>query len=484
MTLKEILTGFFVKDRNKSIAIAAVSFGYWLWKAGDISLLSVSIAALSTALLFVSIIGGLMLFLWGARRIGLLFGAPLGSWGSTRSLKSFIADRRRSLARRDGGRPSARGRAQFLLGLALGELGIRAPDTDAMRRSVEAFRDALPTLQAAGNDTKWALTQRNLAVSLLYLSRREVGTGSLHEAVRALRAASAVWERLDNEADWGEDQSILCAVLSRLGQMEDSTERLAEAVAAGRASLAAEDNGDTELADAKISINLTEALTRLGERESGTEPLEEAVALSRQSLTAILKDEDDILEDDEQTEWQLQQQGNLGAALCRLGERRHDAATLREAVDLLQSTTPLRTAKNGYDWALTQHELARALHSLSEHAVRPELPAASLQASDSALAVLTRETFPFDWAIATATRAATLHALVQKTPSRATLLRIADDLKAALTVFEQAGGPVQRRQCQDEIERVQALLDTLDGSGTADPTGAPPPEGPMKPRPA
>ena len=472
MTLKRILTGVFVEDRNKALAIAAVYFCYRLWSAGEISPTTVTMAALSTALFFAFIIGVLVLFLWGVRQIGLLFGVPLGHWGSTPSLKSFIAAGRRKLARLGNGRPTARGRTQVLLGLALGELGTREPDTDAMRRSVEAFRDALPALQSSGNDAKWALTQRNLAVSLIHLSRGEVGTASLREAVQSLRAASDTWDRLDNKADWAEDQSILCAALSRLGQMEDGTELLADAVAAGRASLAAEDNGDVRLADAKISINLTEALARLGARESGTDSLEDAVALSRESLATILADDDDLLEDEEQTEWQCHQQSTLAAALYRLGARRQDAGMLREAVELLRATTPLRTAKNGYDWALAQHELACALRSLSEHTARPDLPAASLRASDTALAILTRETFPFDWAIATAARARTLWTLVENTPDRAALLRAAGDLEAALAVFESAGAPVQRRQCQADLDRVRALLDGLETGGS------------MKPRPA
>lgn len=483
MALRKILSGFLIEERNKTIAIAAAFFCWRLWQAGEISVRSISMAALFTVLFFAFLIGMLLFFVWSVRQIGLLFGVPLGSWGSTRSLKSFIAARGQSLARIGKGRQSARGRAQFALGLALGELGIREPDTDAMRRSVETFRDALPALQSAGKETKWALTQQNLAVSLLHLSRREIGTESLREAVQALHAASAAWDRLGNKADWGEEQSILCAVLSRLGRLEDGTERLAEAVAAGRASLAAEDNGDVPLADAKILINLTEALMHLGDRESDSARLEEAVALGRESLAVILDDDDELLDDDEQIEWQCLQQGNLGAALHRLGKRRGDATMLQEAVELLQSTTPLKTEKTGYDWALTQHELASALRSLGAQTARPDLPADSLQASDRALEILTRDTYPFDWAVVAAARGKTLYRLVEKTPDRAALLRCADDLKAALEVFEQAGTPVQARECRTSLESVQTLLQSLDGNGATDAAG-PPPTGPMKPRPA
>lgn len=483
MTLRKILSGFLIEERNKTIAIAAAFFCWRLWQAGEISVRSISMAALFTVLFFAFLIGMLLFFVWSVRQIGLLFGVPLGDWGSIRAIKAFISRQDRKLARQDDGRwPASRGRTQFLRGIALGELGRRGTDTDALRQSAIAFRDALPALDAAGKHTKWALTQRNLAVTLLHLSLRELGTSSLEEAVDALNKAADAWRKADNKADWGEEQFLLCAALTRIGRMEDGTARLAEAVAAGRRSLTAEDNSEAPLADAKLQIHLVEALIRLGERESGTERLDEAVAMARESLKVIVEDEEDLLDDKEAVEWPARQSGNLGMALRLLGDRRHDARLLTEAVDVLGSTTALRTETSDYDWAMNQHELAHALQTLSRHAARPELPSQSLAASDAALAILTQDTYPFDWADATATRANTLTWMVRESHDRATLRRAADDLRAALAVFDQARAPVQRRQYRDDLARVEALLDQAGGAGSEAKDSAPP--GPVKPRPA
>lgn len=483
MSLRRYIEGIFGDDRNKILAVAAVYFAYRIWRAGEVSLSSLAVAALSTVLFFVVFFGGLFLLMWTVKRVALLFGVSLGDWDSTRSLKSFIAARKRKIARLGNGKPSARGRTQFLLGLAFGELGTRETDNDALRQSAEAFRDALPALRAVGKETKWALTQSNLAVTLLRLSQREIGTKSLVEAVEALRAAADHWEKADNKVDWADVQFHLCAVLAHLGRQQDGTERQAEAVAAGRAALGAEDNSDVPLSDARLQINLAWALACLGERETGTDSLDESIAMARASLQVIVEDKDDLLEKHEAIEWRAQQHGNLGFALRCLGERRNDADLLREAVDTLRSTTGLRTENNAHDWAVCQDELARALHALSRCVAKPDLPSDSLSASDAALGVLTRETYPFDWAIATATRANTLATLVAPTGDSTALQSAAGRLEAALAVFKQAGASVQRKRCQADLNRIQALLDANGRDGAEGAADEPLP-GPMKPRPA
>lgn len=440
------------------IAIAS----YQLWKVEELTVTNIVAAMLMTLLVVGICATALYLLVLLVRRIALTFGVQLGEWGSDRALDAFIAARRRALARLGGRHRSlTRGRTQFLLGQALGERGQRATGADTLRESANAFRDSLAAFHEAGKLDSWAIGQGNLAMSLFHLSRQETGTASLKEAIDALRAASEHWETADNMADWSEVQFRLCAALTRFGRLEDGTARLAEAVAAGRAALAAENNDDVPMAAARLQINLAEALALLGERETGTERLEEAVAMARESLRVIGEDKDDILTRDESIQWRLTQIGNLGHALCCLGERRDDTEMLREAVETLRSTGPLRTDKNLYDWAVVQDELARTLRSLHRRDADPAHLTESLSASDAALTILTRETYPFDWAVATATRANTLTAFAESSPDAAPLRQAVDELKAALAVFERAEAPFHSRQCRDDLDRATALLDEL-----------------------
>lgn len=464
--LKNYLQSLSRRDIVSILAFVITVSCLLLWRSGDLSIPNAAVFVLSLLASLAIIFGSLFVVAWIVKRTALAFGVPLGKWGSTRALRSFLSDQGRKLARQDAGRqPLARGRTQFLRGLALAELGGRESDTEALRQSAAAFRDALPALRAAGRDEKWALTQANLATALLHLNLRQLGPEPSEEAVEALEAAAEVWAEADNKADWAEVQFLLCAVLLRLGRMQDGTDRLADAVAAGRAALAAEDNGDVPMADARLQINLAAALAALGERETGTERLDEAVAMALESLTVIAEDRHGILEKHESIEWQATQLDNLGRALCCLGERRDDLECLREAVETLQSIAPLRTESNAYDWAMAQHSLARALSALSARTGQPDLPAESLSASGRALEILTRETYPFDWAVAISARANTLLTLIEDGSDAMALRRCVDDLSAALAVFEQAGAPAQRRQCREDLDRAQARLDVATGKG-------------------
>ena len=221
------------------------------------------------------------------------------------------------------------------------------------------------------------------------------------------------------------------------------------------------------LAGARLKLNLAYALATLGERQAGPERLEEAVTKARESLQVIVHDDEDLLNADETIEWKTIQLTNLGHGLRCLGERGEDAEMLREAVDTLRSTIVLTTDKNAHCWAMAQHQLALASRSLGEHLNQPEQFSDSLSASDAALGILTRETFPFDWAIATAARANTLAEIARPTRDTAALLRAIDDLTAALAVFDAAGAPFQRRQCGDDLDRVRAQFEeaTRNGAG-------------------
>ncbi len=449
----------------------------WIWRAEELSATGL-LAAVSKSLLVLGLCAlGVYLLVW---RLGPAFGLHLGRWGSDAALQAFIeAKRRRLLRLRGSRRPLARGRAQFLLGRALGELGTRGSDVNVLRQAAEAFRQALPALRAAGRDAKWALTQRELAATLLQLGRSETGRASLEAAEAALRAAAEVDDGAESIPERRERRALLCAVLTRLGRLEAGTAVLAEAAAVGQAGLASEAEGEPPAAGVRSRINLSRALAFLGAREIGGERLEEAASLAREGLRIIAEGGDESLGREEAIEGRARLLGTLGQALRCLGERRGDPEMLGEAVERLRATIPLRTARNAYDWAIVQDELARALLALCVRTARPELLTEAYSASDSALSILTRDSYPFDWAVALSTRAVSLGALIE---SEATLRRAGEDLQAALDIFDQIDAPLQSRQCRRDLDRIMAVLARnlpREAQGTAE---APVPCGPMKPR--
>lgn len=440
------------------IALLVVAL-FQIWQRANVTAGGL-LASTADALVLLAVVGTaayavLHAFLWASRRIARSYGVHLGPWGSDTALDSFIKALRRRLARSaGGGSPSARGRSQALFGAALGESGTRRNDAEALRQSAEAFRQSIASLRKSGKD--WTRAQSNLAVTLLHLSRQEIGRQSLDEAAEALRDVAEALEKAQDLSDWVDVQFLLCAVLTRLGRLEEDAKTLTAAVAAGRAALAAEDNRAVPMAEARLQINLAEALVALGEREQDSERLEEALALARGSLQVIAEDGDGILDAEESLVWRSLQMGNLGSALRCLGELRQDDGLLREAAETFRTAVALETAKNAYDRALLQEELAGVLSALGAHEE-------ALLASDAALSILTREAFPLDWAGATATRGACLAAADESPSALPTLRRVHDDLKAALALLDQADLSEPRRRCRRALDLVTAGLAAAGG---------------------
>ncbi len=448
---KRVLSRYTLPGGALLLVLIAI-LSHRLWPVEDFTATGL-LAAMSKSLLVIGACAlGLALLARLVRRFGPAYGLHLGRWGSDAALQAFIAAKRRRLSRlRGDGRPVARARALILLGRALGELGARESDGDALSQAAEAFRQALPGLRAAGREEKVLLIQKELATTLLQLSRSEIGRASLEEAESVLRTAAGVAKDLDRRRI----QTLLCAILTRLGRLQGGPASLAEAVAVGEAALAAEAEGDLPAARIRLRISLSRALAFLGAREIGSERLETAANLARDGLRIIFEDRNRSLDRQETIEFQVQLLGALGQALRCLGERGGDPEMLDEAVASLRSAIPLRTARNAYDWAIVQDELSRALLALCVCATKPELLTEAYSASDSALSILTRESYPFDWAVALSTRAISLGALVE---SESTLRRAGEDLRAALEVFDRIDAPLQGRQCRRDLDRIMAVL--------------------------
>ncbi len=283
--------------------------------------------------------------------------------------------------------------AQNKLGNAFLILGSRESGTEKLEQAVAAYRQALEERTRERVPFQWAMTQNNLGSALFRLGERENGTAKLQEAVVAFLAALEERTRLLAPLDWATTQANLGNALLRLGERESGKGKLEEAVVAFRGSLQERTRERVPLQWAATQTSLGNALVRLGERESGTAKLEEAVAAYREALKEWTRGRVPL-------DWAMTQ-NNLGNALSRIGERENGTVMLEEAVaayrEVLQEWTRERVP---LDWATTQTNLGNALWMLGERESGTAKLEEAVAAFRLSLKELTRERAPVQWATA------------------------------------------------------------------------------------
>lgn len=153
---------------------------------------------------------------------------------------------------------------------ALEIIGEGGGDNDALRRSIETFKEALAVAPREKWPDRWAITETSLGVALMAVGERQSGTALLDEAVAAFRAAleETPRERLPHE--WAVIQENLANVLGELGKREPGTGRLQEAIDASRAALSAWTLEREPVQWARAQGGLGLALAALGLREPST----------------------------------------------------------------------------------------------------------------------------------------------------------------------------------------------------------------------
>jgi tetratricopeptide (TPR) repeat protein len=189
------------------------------------------------------------------------------------------------------GRTTVSGNFRARQANALYRRGYELGDNDALKASIEVWRQTLPAFPRNQRPLDWAVTQNNLGDALEALGERESKTTHLEDAVAAYRAALEERRRDRVPLDWAITQNNLGFALFRLGERETGTAHLEEAAAAYRAALEERTRDRAPLDWATTQTNLGSVLVRLGEREAGTEHLQEAVAAFRAALAARPRDQ-------------------------------------------------------------------------------------------------------------------------------------------------------------------------------------------------
>jgi tetratricopeptide (TPR) repeat protein len=238
-------------------------------------------------------------------------------------------------------------------------IGEQGGSSDALQKSIAAYRLALKEYTRENAPLEWARTQHYLGYALRKQGERESGTECLLEAVAAYREALKERTREKVPLDWAATQNNLGNALLTLGERESGTDRLLEAVAAHREALKEWTREKVPLDWARTQNNLGNALLRLGERESGIEYLEDAVGAFREALKEFTREKVPL-------QWATTQ-NNLGNALSTLGGRESGTECLGDAVAAYREALKEYTReKVPLDWAGTQNNLGTAFKSMGK----------------------------------------------------------------------------------------------------------------------
>jgi tetratricopeptide (TPR) repeat protein len=239
--------------------------------------------------------------------------------------------------------PDERGLLQRSYAIAELAIGVQRGDSDALKRAIAAYRNALKEFTRERIPIEWARTQSNLGVALNELGDRESGTEDLEAAVAAFQEALKEWKREKVPLLWATAQNNLGTSLVRLGQRETGTKRLELAVAAHFEALKERPRSKVPLDWAITQVNLGTSLLALGQRECGTGRLEDALVACQEALKELTREDAPLF-------W-AGTQSNLGNAFYTLGKRegRTDrleaaAAAYREA---FKEYTLYRHSKSG-----------------------------------------------------------------------------------------------------------------------------------------
>ncbi len=200
-------------------------------------------------------------------------------------------------------------------------------------------------------------------------------------------------------------------------------------------------------------------MARLGERESGTARLEEAVAAYRAALQERTRERVPM-------DWAMTL-NNLGATLWRLGERESGTPAsagagqlrLEEAVAAYRAALLEYTrARVPLDWAMTQNNLAPALHKHGDRESGTARLAEAVAAYRAALQERTRERVPLDWAATQFNLANALALLAEWTRDRSQIAEALAAMQGAAEVYSQAGEGYRRPIAERRVGEIEAQL--------------------------
>lgn len=367
---------------------------------------------------------------------------------------------------------------QSNLGLVLYDQGVRtggAEGTSLIARAIDAYRAALEIRNEKEHPVAWAETQNNLGNAFLNQGAGiggPTGANLIGAAVDAYRASLRVRTEESYPKDWADTQVNLGNALLEQGKSLSGAEGLAliaEAVDTYRAALSVHTENEYPVEWAKDQKNLSNALPILGIRVggvAGAAHIAGAVKASRLALKVFK-------EGDHPMDWAATQ-NNLAIALRLLGTiigREAGADLIAQAVEACRLSLRVHTEKDHpIDWATTQSNLAIMLTHKGAWTYGPDgviLITEAIDTYHAALRIYTESDYPLKWAGIQNNMALTEEELAKHdscVDSRPHLQAALGHLDAALRVFDPDHMPYDYGIATKSRARIQAKLDALDGS--------------------
>jgi hypothetical protein len=201
------------------------------------------------------------------------------------------------------------------------------------------------------------------------------------------------------------------------------------------------------------------ALVRLGEEFGDNEALREAIELLKTSSVAGDRSRDKL-------DWAAAK-NELGNALCTLGERENGTARLEEAVAVYRAALQeYRREQVPLDWARTQNDLANALARLGARESGTARLEEAVAAYRAALEEATRERVPLAWATTQNNLGAALGALGERESGTARLEEAVAAFSATLEEWTRERVPLDWAMTQNNLGNALQTLGQRE-SGTA-----------------
>jgi len=345
-----------------------------------------------------------------------------------------------------------RGYSANQLGVALGVLGERRPNTELLELAVMVLTESLKDRVQEHFPLDWATTQNNLGIVFRALGDRESGAGHLQKAVVAFGQALKERTRERVPLDWAATQNNLGTVLQTLGDRESGTERLEQAVTAYQESLKERTRERVPLDWAVTQNNLGNVLLLLETRENSAKRLEIAVATFKETLKVRTRERVPF-------QW-ASTQNNIGNAFSILGERKNKTELLEKAVAAYKEALKEWTRERvPLDWAMVHTNLGTVLLKIGEREQGTERLEQAVVAYKAALEEFTRDNIPLNWAVTQCDLGLALNALGERESGTESLQQAVTAFGQALTVFTPETSPHYHDMAQRNLARAQALLD-------------------------
>ncbi len=337
---------------------------------------------------------------------------------------------------------------QVALGNVLAEYGTHSMDTEALRTSAKAYREALRAYSKHDDLPRRLEIQNYLGSVLRRLGQSDVNR--LEEAIVVYKDALSHTSPKAEPLGWGALQNNMGIALHLLGKYRADEPLLRQAVAAQRISLRypARELDSTEWALRQNSLGNT--LVTLGALKQDPQLIVEAIEAYRVALEEEPKDTAPMY-------WAMTQ-NNLGIALFEVAQLHKSTKELAMSQAALDMAATIYTRDRSPErWATTTHNLAliQLIQSYIEHDVGHLKKAVAL--CNLVLEERSRTRFPVQWAETQTLLGEVFSAFVELEKDRKYLGEASRAFNAAAEVYTKKDFPHQFLVIQHELNKLKTM---------------------------